>query len=393
MIDAVSLRNLSERKLLSDFSSLVERDRRQTARMLAYIGEIDRRKLYLEHAYPSMFAFCTGRFRMSESMAAKRIRTARTACSFPRILKMIGRGELHLSGAYRLAPHLTTKNYRRILQRAKHLGLREIEKLVAELAPKPDVKASLRALPIPRAGTVVQGQSAAGSGPHGNAPTLESRGQLAGGSEGASHGDAAISAHGSKEGVAHFYAPAPSHNKRRGRMTPLSPRRYRLQVTIGEEGRDTLTELQGLLSHQIPNGDPAAIVERALALLLTETKKKKAALTKKPRASTQQINARPTAVAASSAHKGRTIPAKVRRQVFNRDGGRCAYRDAKGRRCASGWQVEFHHRVPYAKGGSHSVGNIEIRCRAHNQRAAELDFGKAFMAKKTKRARAPTSRT
>jgi len=51
--------------------------------MLAYIAEIDRRKLYLEHAFPSMFAFCTKRFHMSEAIAAKRIRVGRTAYGFP----------------------------------------------------------------------------------------------------------------------------------------------------------------------------------------------------------------------------------------------------------------------------------------------------------------------
>jgi hypothetical protein len=66
--------------------------------------------------------------------------------------------------------------------------------------------------------------------------------------------------------------------------------------------------------------------------------------------------------------------------VFERDEGRCAFVDAKGRRCQSGWQVEFHHCVPYARGGPHSVDNIELRCRAHNQYEADLEYGALFMA-------------
>lgn len=65
--------------LLRDLASLVERDRRDTATMLAYVAEIDRRKLYLEHACPSMFAFCVQRFHMSEAIAVKRIRGGRAA--------------------------------------------------------------------------------------------------------------------------------------------------------------------------------------------------------------------------------------------------------------------------------------------------------------------------
>jgi hypothetical protein len=64
---------LDEDNLLRDFSALVEKDRRDTATLLAYIAEIDHRKLYLEHAHPSMFAFCTKRFHMSEAVAARRI--------------------------------------------------------------------------------------------------------------------------------------------------------------------------------------------------------------------------------------------------------------------------------------------------------------------------------
>jgi hypothetical protein len=56
---------------------------------------------------------------------------------------------------------------------------------------------------------------------------------------------------------------------------PLSPGRYRLQVTLGEDARDKLKQLQDLLAHQIPNGDPAAIVERALDALLTQVHKQR----------------------------------------------------------------------------------------------------------------------
>jgi hypothetical protein len=63
-----------------------------------------------------------------------------------------------------------------------------------------------------------------------------------------------------------------------------------------------------------------------------------------------------------------------------RDDGRCRFVDPEGRRCDSTWQIEFHHRTPYAKGGSHDVGNIELRCKAHNQYEAELEYGKSFMS-------------
>ncbi|MBW1762251.1 MAG: HNH endonuclease, partial [Deltaproteobacteria bacterium] len=163
--------------------------------------------------------------------------------------------------------------------------------------------------------------------------------------------------------------PVPVAPKSLSRPVPLAPKRYKLQVTIGEDTRGKLEELQALLSHQIPDGDPAKILDRALDVLLAETKKKKAALTDKPRASRTR-----------SGGKTRKVPARVRREVFKRDEGRCAFVDAEGRRCGSAWQVEFHHRNPYGRGGTHDVENIELRCRGHNQYEAELEFGAGFMA-------------
>ena len=80
--------------------------------------------------------------------------------------------------------------------------------------------------------------------------------------------------------------------------------------------------------------------------------------------------------------KTRAIPAQTRREVFKRDEGRCTFVDAEGRPCSSTWQVEFHHRIPYARGGTHDPDNIELRCRAHNQYEAELDYGVDFIAER-----------
>jgi hypothetical protein len=80
-----ALAELPEQRLLERFAALVRQDRSNTAELLAYIAEIDARKLWAKHACSSMFAFCMERFHMSESMTAKRIWAARTARRFPSI--------------------------------------------------------------------------------------------------------------------------------------------------------------------------------------------------------------------------------------------------------------------------------------------------------------------
>jgi 5-methylcytosine-specific restriction endonuclease McrA len=75
-----------------------------------------------------------------------------------------------------------------------------------------------------------------------------------------------------------------------------------------------------------------------------------------------------------TAPDSRHIPAAVKRAVWVRDGGRCAFKGTRGR-CTETGRLEFHHIVPYARGGPADVDNIQLRCAAHNAYEAELDFG------------------
>ena len=122
--------------------------------------------------------------------------------------------------------------------------------------------------------------------------------------------------------------------------------------------------MRDLLRHAVPDGDPAEIVSRALDALLDDLLKKKFALTDRPR---------PTG---SNDERGDSayIPAEVKRAVFIRDGGRCAFKGTHSR-CGERAFLEFHHVVPRACGGQATVANIELRCRAHNGCEVDLWFG------------------
>jgi|SRR5688572_23212858 len=74
----------------------------------------------------------------------------------------------------------------------------------------------------------------------------------------------------------------------------------------------------------------------------------------------------------------RTIPAAVRRSVFERDENRCAFVDARGVRCRETQRLELHHHEPFARGGPSTAENLSLYCSAHNSLAAEQDFGREF---------------
>ena len=50
------LRRMPADQLISGLKQLVKQDNQLTADLLAYLAEVDHRKLYLEAAFPSMFA-------------------------------------------------------------------------------------------------------------------------------------------------------------------------------------------------------------------------------------------------------------------------------------------------------------------------------------------------
>jgi hypothetical protein len=149
MRNTCELQSLSDDELLLRLSELMRESRRVDAELVAHIGEVDDRRLFAREACSSMFVYCIEVLHLSEPEAYLRIGVARAARRHPVLLVMLGDGRLHLSGIAVLAPHLTNENCERVLTRAAHKSKRQIEELVAELAPKPDVPVTIRKLPAP----------------------------------------------------------------------------------------------------------------------------------------------------------------------------------------------------------------------------------------------------
>jgi 5-methylcytosine-specific restriction endonuclease McrA len=137
---------------------------------------------------------------------------------------------------------------------------------------------------------------------------------------------------------------------------------HRLSVTVSAAVKAKLERASALLRHAVPKGDIGAILERALDVLIATTEKRRFG------AGVQRGTSKAKA-------RTRRIPAKVRREVFERDGGTCAYVDAAGKRCGCAEGVELHHVMPFARGGANSAENLRVYCRTHNQRQGERDFG------------------
>jgi HNH endonuclease len=126
-----------------------------------------------------------------------------------------------------------------------------------------------------------------------------------------------------------------------------------------------LRRLQDLLRHTLPSGDVAEIFDRGLTLLLKEVERQKLAAVDRPR--------RPSAVNPTSRH----VPAAARREVWKRDQGRCAFVGTEGR-CEERGFLEFHHVIPFAEGGPTTAGNLQLRCRAHNDYEKDREIAQSL---------------
>jgi hypothetical protein len=267
-----------------------------------------------------------------------RIEAARAARRFPALLDLLTEGATTLTAISLLAPHLTAANADDVLAAARHKTKREVEHLVAALRPLPPVPSSVRKLPARPAKDWSSPPAA---------PTGSDVWPGAGWEENRTP---------EQDVASRPVAPRPAV------VTPLAPELYQVQVTVSRETHDKLRRAQDLLRHVIPDGDPAAIIDRALSLLVAELERTRLAATTRPR---------PSRDATPGSHH---VPAAVKREVWTRDEGQCAFVGVHGR-CTERGFLEVHHVVPFAAGGRTTAENCALRCRSHNHYEAERWFG------------------
>ncbi|HEY2945647.1 MAG TPA: hypothetical protein VGN09_24655, partial [Vicinamibacteria bacterium] len=249
-----SLTRLSDTDLIAHVKALVARERDVTAELIAHLAELDSRDVHLREGYGSLYVYCRDALGLSEWEAYNRIEIARAVRRFPAILDMLAEGSLTLTAVRLLAPHLTAANHGEVLERARGRSKPEIQELVARFSPRPDVPPSVRRLPAPqRVSTASPVPLVASSLPAAD-PSSASL----------------------PDPVVH---PLPV---RPAAVEPLAPDRYRLQLTIGGETLEKLRLAKDMLGHAIPAGDDAAILDRALTVLLVDLAKKRFSDTQKP---------------------------------------------------------------------------------------------------------------
>jgi hypothetical protein len=323
--------HLTNIELTEELIRLARSGRDTTVRLVTHLAEFEARDLHLAAGFPSLFAYCTEVLHLSEHEAYHRIFAARTARRYPRILTMLADGSLTLTTVRLVAPHLTDATAERLLAATAGRSKRQVEEVVAAHAPQPDVPSSIRKVParsLPAA--PVRFSAGEASTPVASPVSVQ--------------------------------APEPLATSSPALVRPLAPARYEVRFTASAETCAKLKRAQDLLRHAIPSGDMAAVVDRALTVLVADLERRKLGATDRPRR--------------RRTSDSRHATAEVKRAVSQRDANCCAFVSKEGRRCGERGFLEFHHVIPAAMGGEFTVENIQLRCRAHNGYEADLFYGK-----------------
>ncbi len=350
------------RELTENLASLLRREHHALAEFLVALAEFDRRRAWVELGHSSLFYFLHRELRLSKSAAQYRKVAAELIQQIPGIVEPLRRGDLCLTSILEAAKVVTANNWETVLPRFYGLSRREAMEVVADLQPHPapplrTVVTPVRSVPVPPTGDAsLQGLAVVGD----FEPPSPAPGGVTPETTSLEVSSPAEPDRLTRTPTAPFVTPAPSLE-----LVPLTPELSRIHLTVSKEFMRKLEAARDALSHAMPGATPAEILEAGLELLLLRAEKRKG-MVEKP-----QKKVRPS--------KGDHIPARVRREVWKRDGGKCQWPISSGGICGSTRHLELDHIHPRSMGGPSTSENLRVMCRFHNDLAARLALGDETM--------------
>ena len=326
-----SLRSVSDHQLLANTDTIAVQDRKLTLKLLVHLHEIERRKLFLELGYSSMFDYCTTRLRFSGPAAARRIRTARCLARFPKLYPLLEAGEVNLMSVSLISRLLKPDNADELITRVRRKSKREVEALVAELEPLSIVpRDRVRPVTIPVVAMPDRPLQFTVTGDSEKSPNVETAAS-----------DSSCAATLEERSV--------------------------VQFTARREFMVKVERARSLIWHQCPGVTFEQLFELGLDALIA---RRDPAERKKRREKRRLSSGKATIVPGK-----RHVSAAVRDEVFVRDGFRCSYVSPDGRRCPATVALQVDHVRPVARGGASTRENLRILCAAHNRLEAERLMG------------------
>lgn len=127
----MDLTSFTDEKLVSDLKAFCLTEAKTAAQIVAYLSEVETRKIFVAEAHDTMFDFCVDRLGMSTNEAGVRLQVARLYRKHPDVLKPLVCGEVSLTSLYLLRSHITDENCASILERVSGMTTRQVEHFIA----------------------------------------------------------------------------------------------------------------------------------------------------------------------------------------------------------------------------------------------------------------------
>ncbi len=141
-----NLESISNTELTNRIDILRGKEWELTLKFLIHLGEFDKRKLYLELGYPSLFEYCTKKLGYSEGSAYRRIESARTLKGHPELANSFINGKVSICSIASAAKAI--KAEKASISDIIGKTSREVAALVAEVAPIAKPKEKIKEIKV-----------------------------------------------------------------------------------------------------------------------------------------------------------------------------------------------------------------------------------------------------
>ena len=335
-----SLKGISNAELINQLKKLVSQEQDLTLQIIFHLAEVERRGLYLEMAYSTLFEYCRSEFGYSDASAWRRSSAAIAILKCPEAWDMLRQRRVSISVLCQISKVITPELLRQVVGKAKS----DVELLIAALNPKSAHPDRSRPVMVPKTMPAQHEKPTAGEASH------------------------------------EIIASVPgdhSHSLRREvNVTNVKlsfEQKYRLEGVVSKRVHEKLERCKTLLSRKYPEGvDYDTLFDELTEIFLNRRDPDRRVDRKKPHAKRAHANSGDT----------RHISIKVKNLVWKRDNGRCTFVGSNGKRCSSEFNLQFdHYPIPYARGGPSTVDNLRLLCAKHNKYTAEIKYGRQHIEK------------
>lgn len=346
-----TLSRLTNQELNHKIQSSVREERRVTVEVLRLLREIERRMVYAELGYPSLFSYCTGELGYSEAATSRRIEAMRGMRESVEVEQKIESGELSLSAvsqarvairAYEREAKVKVSNEQKT---SVMLQLSGLSRRVAEKVLLSELPISVSARPIPERQLSTGGTRLTLDLSEEEMAVINELSRFQG------------KAQNAKDLLMNLARKELAKKKRERGEVPLI-RKAESKSNLGLSSKSNSDFVPNSLQESIGNSTtPPA--ENGKAPTLDE----------------------PTRTKWPPAEKSRHFSANLKRLAWQKANGQCEFVSPERHRCEARHRLEFDHRKPVALGGESHADNIRLLCREHNLFQAVQNLGTPTIAR------------